>query len=347
MDHVLGLNKTRLSSDKQPFFRFEDLTCADIKEDNYVDPYYRIRRPIEPERLKVIYQQAFIYDLLYNFAKEHLPDIPNAKIKSERDKDDAFKSSNNKATDTTVDNIKDLILDYLFKNQIEIDRNNFKYPKNASESNETECIWNTDDITILRKSFSEIKENNIRLRSQILLHEEENRELKEKLERSNADAKNFEAEKFSLEQQNERLYIRVQDLESRYDSFSRDFQNLNEDKNELVVKLSKFKKTHDELTKEKTWLELELQKCEAKLASIGTELKLNYSNAAEKLKIECLHEINRYKKKLQEEKEQFESLKSQHEKSQKALEHLRTHFMHNLIPQKTGDRIDDKKIKII
>lgn len=64
---------------RPPYFEFKDIKPEDLRELKYVDPYYYMRRPIEPERLKSIYQQAFIYDLLYRFAKEHLPEIPHRR----------------------------------------------------------------------------------------------------------------------------------------------------------------------------------------------------------------------------------------------------------------------------
>lgn len=66
-----------------PHFEFKDLQLEDLRDVEYVDPYYHIRRPIEPSRLKLIYQQAFIYDLLYKFAKEHLPDITDRSGKKD------------------------------------------------------------------------------------------------------------------------------------------------------------------------------------------------------------------------------------------------------------------------
>lgn len=64
---------------RPPYFEFDDIKLEDLREVEYRDPYYWIRRPIEPERLKSLYQQAFIYDLLYRFAKEHLPNIPDRR----------------------------------------------------------------------------------------------------------------------------------------------------------------------------------------------------------------------------------------------------------------------------
>ena len=95
----------------EPHFKFEDLSINDLKEDNYVDPYYKLRRPIEPERLKLIYQQAFIYDLLYTFAKEHLSDVQDVQ----KNKNKTLE--NEKTTDTTIDSLKEKVLEYLFKNQ--------------------------------------------------------------------------------------------------------------------------------------------------------------------------------------------------------------------------------------
>jgi len=97
---------------EKPHFYFEDLKAADFKETPYFDPYHRLRHPVEPERLKLIYQQAFIYDLLYSFAKEYLPDVKNLH------ENDTVQDSNNKQTDTRIDLIKEKVLEYLFKNEV-------------------------------------------------------------------------------------------------------------------------------------------------------------------------------------------------------------------------------------
>ena len=125
----------------KPHFQFEDLDVIDIKDDQIFTP----SRFIEPEKLTQIYTQAFIYDLLYKFAKEYLPDVEQVKDKSNEVEE-------NKATDTTIDKVKEKVIEYLLNKDI-----NSKAEKDIENVNSNVNIWNTDDICILRKNFDGIK----------------------------------------------------------------------------------------------------------------------------------------------------------------------------------------------
>lgn len=182
---------------KEPFFNIEDLKIDDLKEFEYV----KLRTPIEPERLKAIYTQAFIYDLLYKFAKEHLPHIEDVNEKKQTENVD------DKSTDTTVDSIKEKVIEYIL---------NIKDKKEPAKKEVNEIsvnIWDTDDLNILRRNFSSIKERSYQLNSKLFVTQEENTKLKDSIERLTIENKTYKSEKLSLEQHNERLYIRVQDLE--------------------------------------------------------------------------------------------------------------------------------------
>ena len=179
---------------KEPYFKIEDLKLDDLKKDSIL----KLRGPIEPERLQSIYTQAFIYDLLYKFAKEYLPHVDDCNKKIE--------IPNEKATDTTVDSLKDRVIEYL------LNLNEKKEDKVETYSN-VNNIWNTDDLNILRRHFTSIKEENFLLNSKLMVIQEENIKLKESLKQLSMENKTIKDEKLSLEQLNERLYIRVQDLE--------------------------------------------------------------------------------------------------------------------------------------
>lgn len=179
---------------KQPYFKIEDLKLDDLKLDVNIKP----RGPIEPEKLKSIYTQAFIYDLLYKFAKEYLPHIDDLNSRKENESE--------KATDTTVDSIKDKVIEYL------LNLNEKKEEKLESEVS-VNNIWSTDDLNVLRKHFTSIKEENFLLKSKLVVNQEENIKLKEELNQLKVENNSIKGEKLSLEQFNERLYIRVQDLE--------------------------------------------------------------------------------------------------------------------------------------
>lgn len=77
------------------YFEFNDLSKEDLKEIKYTVEKNEIKtRRVDFEHIKAIYQQAFIFDLLYRFAKDHLPNISDdegAKQKSKFEKISQYK----------------------------------------------------------------------------------------------------------------------------------------------------------------------------------------------------------------------------------------------------------------
>ncbi len=324
----------------KPHFYFEDIKASDFKEAPYFDPYYRLRHPVEPERIKQIYQQAFIYDLLYKFAKEYLPDVQDFH------KNDETKKNNDKQTDTTIDSIKDKVLEYLFKNQLDESKNCKTIFQHGPELNDTENIWTEADISILRKTFANIKEQNMSLKSRMAAYENENKELKDKLERLQIETHTMPQQINAFEKENERLYIRIKDLETRYEMYMNEFQEIDKLIKGMNEERVELKSQNQQLSNEKLKLEYEIKKLEQKLSTIKSEIKLFYGAKAEKYKLHYLKEIQRLKRHLDEMTSNYEEERSKNDKNSKALEHLRSHFMTScVIKHENTDKIDEKNIK--
>lgn len=98
-----------------------------------------------------------------------------------------------------------------------------------------------------------------------------------------------------------------------------------------------------ELTTQKSKLEFELNKREYKFNSLKSELDLHYINQIDKLKIRYKKEIQTLREKLLEISDKYKVKKADNIKVQKALDHLRTHFMTNSSSQ---HKINDESIKI-
>lgn len=323
-------------TDANPHFCIDDLKLEDLKEPKYVDPYYFLRRPLEPERLNTIYQQAFIFDLLYRFAKEHLPNVEEIPRNENI-------GNNEKTTDTTVDSIKDKVLEYLFKNNVEIKE------KSETIKNETvnENIWNADEIEVLRKNLVKKKEENYQLKSQLAVTNEENKNLKQSLEKIKTETKYWPDEIKSLEKTNERLYIRVQDMESRYVIYSAEMEKLENSIKELGENKKNLKSKLEELNSEKLKLELENNRLNAKLDSCKNELKSYFLAKCEKYKLKYLKQIRKLENELNDTQEHLKKEKDQHEKCKKGLEHLRNHFMYAFVPGENCSKIDEKNISTL
>jgi chromosome segregation ATPase len=336
----------------EPHFRFEDLKAEELRQEDYVDPYYRLRRPIEEERLRTIYQQAFIFDLIYKFAKEYLPDVSlkeKFQIKNKIEKD--------KSTDTKIDFIKEKVIEYLFRNGINVEEDEHN-KKNEKENDGIINLWSIDEINVLRKNFEKIKDENFHLKSKLAALQETNIEIREKFENLAIQTKNMPQEKLTLEQENERLYIRLMDLESRYASYIKELESNDKEMKCLNQSIDKIKEENSQLISQKLKLEYELKKREEKLRLIKSQLKLFYGEKLEKIQISYKKAILYYKEKLDKLNIKYESEKSEKEKARIALEVLRSHYMNKLTDNKqstcitdlsrysNNDKIDDHQIKI-
>jgi chromosome segregation ATPase len=318
----------------KPHFNIEDLNKSDLNDNfTYFDPYHALRRPIEPERLQSIYQHAFIYDLLFKFAKEYLPDVNSEQVN--------IVNNNTKATDTKIDSIKDKVIEYLLK--IDLKEENVE-SKNSNKEIIVESLWDTEDLNILRKNFTDIKETNIKLKSRLAILEKENGDLIEKYENIKLSTHSMPNEIKSLEKENERLYIRVEELESRYSNYSNELDNVDKIIQKISAEKDDLKKLNQNLKCEKLRLEYELNKNQSRMDTIKLETKMHYTSLVEKCKFKYEKEIQKLNRIIDDLNEKLENERKQNDKSKKALEHLRIHFVSSCTSNQT-DKIDDKNIK--
>lgn len=328
-------------------FSIEDLTKKDINFDVNEKPVSFYKRSLEPDELKNIYQSVFIYNLLYDFAKEYLPETQaNQKLDQQITIHNGTKDT---STDTNVDKIKDKVIEFLFKNEKSDNLIEPEVKKNEVHNDESigENIWNTDDINTLRRVFSEIKETNIKLKSKLISIEQENVQLKQKYEKLLDETKNLPNEKRELEANNERLYIRVVDLEREYNTFNSQLEDVDNENKRLKECLDNEKKLNQTISNEKLKLEFELRKFESELKSLKSDFNLKHTLIIEKIKFKYQSKIDKLEEKLKKLKIEFDEEKEAHEKTQNALKHLRSHFMAECLPvQQKPVKITDENIKI-
>lgn len=97
----------------------------------------------------------------------------------------------------------------------------------------------------------------------------------------------------------------------------------------MQEQINKLNASNSDLITQKSKLEYELNKSEYKLSSIKTELDLNYTNLIDKLKLKYKKEIKVVKERFAELLDKYKRKKAELDRAQKALDHLRTHFMDN------------------
>jgi hypothetical protein len=331
----------------EPRFQFHKLKTEDFRDEpDWKDPWYRLRQPIEPEKLQQIYQQAFIYDLLYRFAKEHLPS------KNDQTKDQSECVSLDKATDTKIDRIRDKVLDYLFKNEIKVESKSSPEETGITKPNETLRVdgdlWSTDDLNILRKRFDRIKDENMALKTRLALANEEIKSLNDKYEKLAMETKSLPSESRSLEKANQRMYVRVQQVEQSYRANLDDVFELDKTCKIARDEALEARKKCQVLLHEKSRLEYELQKYEQGARRIKSELRLEFKERLEAQKLKFTKEISLLAKQNGTVSRDLQEEKTEHERCRRALEQLRIHFMSVSFSQANlNNRIDDSKIQMI
>ena len=190
-----------------------------------------------------------------------------------------------------------------------------------------------------------IIENNIQLRSQLVVFEEDNKRLKEKLATVELTSQNGQNEKLALEQENERLYIRVQDLESRYQIFHNELVQSDKEKQNQLEELSNVKYRKQELDVKNSKLEFDIKKLEQKMEAQRVESKIYAEEMLENLKITYKKKERLLEEKLLELTEKYNDKKLNSVRTRMALEQLRNHFMLSCSSKyENDDRIEDNLI---
>ena len=233
------------------------------------------KRSLEAEELKNLYQSAYIYQLLFDFAREHLPLLKGEEVVDQCEQKEV----------TDCDKIKEKILEFLFKTEIVTEKPVIKELEIKQQDNIENQLWDTNDLNVLRKVFASIKENNIQLNSRSMVLERENNELKEKLEALRNETKNLPNEKRTLAAENERLYVRIRNLEQEYKTFDSQLAACENEKKMLKERLDSERKTNQTLLNEKSMIEFELRKCENDLNAVRNELKLKQTLLIEKVSL--------------------------------------------------------------
>ena len=330
-------------------FTLDDLKHEDLNFESEVLskrlPSY-FKQSFDAEELKNLYQSAYIFNLLFDFAREYLPPLRGEECV------DTDKHQHKEATtDTSCDRIKEKILEFLFKNEksfvVEESEAVKIEPVRIDTQSIEDQLWNTEEINTLRKVFASIKEKNINLNSRLIMLERDNNELREKLEILRTETKNLPTEKRALASENERLYIRLRDLELEHKTFNSQLDLIENDKKILKERLDYERKTNQTLSNEKTMIEFELRKCENVLNTTRNEFQSKQMLLIEKIKLKYKQRMAKLEAKIEKLKEELGVEKEEHLKTQNALKHLRSHFMSECLPlSKNPVKLDDDKIKL-
>ena len=158
-------------------------------------------------------------------------------------------------------------------------------------------------------------------------------------------SKNSNDERTALEQENERLYIRIQNLESRYHIFLNELKTADKEKKSFNEDLTELKKSNQQLKIDNSKLEFELNKTEQKMVGIRNEQAIQCESMIEALKVKFKKKISSMEEQYADLLERYNDKRLNTDKTKKALDHLRHHFMVSCSNYETDDRLDDNLIK--
>lgn len=315
------MNKTKA------YFDINDLKLQDI-HGNCKDEFSITRRHLDNEKIKSIYESAFLFSLLYNFAKEIEPEQKKLLDKGQ------FKEA---STDTQIDSIKEKVFEFLNRNDTQL--------KNEEKHNHD--LWNSNDLNDLRAIFQQTKNDNQSLKSRILVLEQENKELKDKYEKLKNETQSLPDEKLTLEKENKRLVIVINEMEKELIQNRHDIELLIKEVKYLKNSLDVEKKQKQELLNEREQFEFKLRKYENEFLTLKSNLKLKYKTIFDNLKLKCESKLREKHKELKTVKEELVSEKETHLKTQSALKQLRMHFMGELFPDNSTSKLASNQIKVI
>lgn len=200
-------------------------------------------------------------------------------------------------------------------------------PKKIVEVNlEESCVWDSEEISVLRKVFKQVKEENRKYRVKNKEIEKRNMELEMKY---NSLLKDLDDKNFKLTEvikANSRLKIHCEHLQNELDetnvrmtAMEQIFKEINEEKGKMVKDVHELRLAADKERMEKNSLQLKLQAIQHQTASEKIALE-------ESIRIQCRDQIANLEKNVMDLTKELNKEIKAHKTTKRGLDHLRNHF---------------------
>ncbi|KAK3096178.1 hypothetical protein FSP39_024085 [Pinctada imbricata] len=286
-----------------------------VDKDNAVKSKIKRVSVLDPERVKEIYERVHMMTVLDKEMKEKQTEKAEGKASS------------------TVTESKDHPVEKASKVE-DLDLND-------------SCIWNTNEIKVIRKVMKTIKDQNMKLKVR-------NRELEKR--NSELEGKNFgqeeELEKLKIKlkeviKANSRLKIHCEHLQSEFDltnarmtAMEQVFKEVSEEKASMAREVQEIRINSDKDRMDKTRLEV-------KLESLQREATSQQMAAIDSVKLQCQGEIMKLNEQIKDLTTELNKERKLHRTTKKGLDHLRNHFaslpMSHILPPNSvrQDEIDE------
>lgn len=188
------------------------------------------------------------------------------------------------------------------------------------------CIWNSEEIAVLRSVFRATKEENSKLRGELNETREQFRELQERHKRERKENENPLKRLNEAKKANQRLSILSKNLKAQVESTTRQndllrkqLQDLKDEQKSALKENHKLRVAvdHERISRKKAELELQCHTREAL-----REQKVH----EEHLKMMHEEDIQFLQKTVEELTSELEKEKENHERTKRGLNHLQQHF---------------------
>lgn len=196
----------------------------------------------------------------------------------------------------------------------------------SAEVRDRDCIWSKEELNVLRGVFNVAKKQNAQLRAELQVANEELSQLrsanKKQSRMVHATAKYLHKAKTS----NERQRLLIENLTSQLDEANARIRFLEGDVARLEKEHSASMAEMHDLRTYANKERLEKVKLEIDATTLQAESEQQMLLCEENLKSAHAHDLEYMQNLVDELTDELKKEKSDHQRTQKGLEHLRTHF---------------------
>ncbi|XP_033760501.1 myosin-8-like isoform X2 [Pecten maximus] len=198
------------------------------------------------------------------------------------------------------------------------------------------CIWDSDEISILRQAFKSVKGENIRLTGRCKELEKRNLYLETRLGTLSGEVESKAVKITDINKANSRMKIHCEKLQDELDhanarltAMEEIFSEISSEKGAMVKEVHELRVQRDKDRMEKGRLELNLE-------SVQNAAESEKLAAGESVKVQCQMEIMELEKRVAELTADLANERRVHGITKRGLDHLRQHFaslpLSNIVP---------------
>ncbi|XP_060080358.1 myosin-4-like isoform X2 [Ylistrum balloti] len=198
------------------------------------------------------------------------------------------------------------------------------------------CIWDSEEISILREAFKSVKEENVRLTGRNKELEKRNLYLETRMGKLSGEVETKAVKITDINKANSRMKIHCEKLQDELDHANARLTAMEEIFSEISAEKSAMVKEVHELRVQRDKDRMDKGRLELNLESVQNAAESEKLAAEESVKIQCQIEIMELQKRVAELTADLANERRVHGVTKRGLDHLRQHFaslpLSNIIP---------------